>query len=161
MSKGSQTTRLSVGLAIGISLISVVVIQRYAARTAAATVQTNQDKALNQEQALASLRQAIAGKEEKPASEVFKNVQLLKGMPAGRLLRVMEIGYAKSLGVNCEHCHVAGEWERDDKPTKQIARDMMGMANTINSQLLKNIKNLKGPNPTVNCTTCHRGQTRP
>lgn len=41
------------------------------------------------------------------------------------------------------------------------ARDMSGMMNTLNGQLLKNIKNLKSENPTVNCTTCHRGQTKP
>ena len=80
-------------------------------------------KPFDQAQALADLRKAIAGQENKPAAEVFKNIQMLKAMPAGRLLRVMELGYAKSLGVNCTHCHVAGEWEKEDKPTKQITRE--------------------------------------
>lgn len=115
----------------------------------------------NQEQALADLRKAIAGQETKPAAEVFKNIQILKGMPAGRLLRVMELGYARSLGVNCTHCHVENAWEKEDKSTKQIAREMIIMSNTINNDLLKSIKNLKGAPPTINCTTCHRGQTKP
>src|SRR5688500_18619599 len=123
---------------------------------------TSQDeKPFDQAQALADLRKRIAGQENKPAAEVFKNIQILKAMPAGRLLRVMELGYARSLGVNCTHCHVAGEWEKEDKPTKQIARDMFAMMAAINNDQLKKIKNLKSPEPVINCTTCHRGQTKP
>jgi hypothetical protein len=119
------------------------------------------EKPFDQEQALADLKRRIAGQEQKPAGEVFKNIQMLKAMPAARLLAVMQIGYAKSLGVNCTHCHVPGEWEKEDKPTKQIARDMAAMNKLINNEQLKNIKNLKGPNPVINCTTCHRGQVKP
>ena len=125
------------------------------------TTQSQTEKPFDQAQALADLRKAIAGQENKPAGEVFKNIQMLKAMPAGRLLRVMELGYAKSLGVNCTHCHVAGSWEKEDKPTKQIARDMAAMVGVINNEQLKKIKNLKGPDPVINCTTCHRGQTKP
>lgn len=119
------------------------------------------DKPFDQAQALAELRKSIAGKESEPAEKVFKNIQLLKGMPAERLLRVMELGYSRSLGVTCTHCHLPGDWEKDDKPTKQIAREMAGMAAAINNQHLKQIKNLKSENPVINCTTCHRGQTKP
>ena len=115
----------------------------------------------NQEQALAELRKQIAGKENLPAEQVFKNIQILKGMPAGRLLAVMNIGYSKSLGVNCTHCHVAGQWEKEDRPTKQVAREMSEMGKVINNDLLKKIKNLKSATPIVNCTTCHRGQVKP
>ena len=115
----------------------------------------------DQAQALAELRKSIAGKENEPAEKVFKNIQLLKGIPAARLLRIMEMGYSRSLGVTCTHCHVPGDWEKEDKPTKQIARDMAGMVAAINTQHLKQIKNLKSENPLVNCTTCHRGQTKP
>ena len=127
------------------------------------TPASQNEKPFDQAQALADLRKTIAGQENKPAGEVFKNIQMqmFKAMPAGRLLRVMELGYAKSLGVNCTHCHVSGEWEKEDKPTKQITRDMAAMAATINNDLLKKIKNLKGPDPVINCTTCHRGQTKP
>lgn len=129
--------------------------------------QTSQDpatqtaKPFDQPAALENLRKAIAGQENKPAEEVFKNIQMLKGMPAGRLLRVMELGYARSLGVNCTHCHVADAWDKEDKPTKQITRDMNAMVAVINNEQLKKIKNLKGPNSIINCTTCHRGQTKP
>lgn len=125
------------------------------------TKASQNEKPFDQAQALADLRKAIAGQENKPAAEVYKNIQMLKAMPAGRLIRVMELGYAKSLGVNCTHCHVAAEWEKEDKPTKQIAREMAAMVVVINNEQLKKIKNLKGPDAVVNCTTCHRGQTKP
>ena len=125
------------------------------------TTASQNEKSFDQAQALADLRKTIAGQENKPAGEVFKNIQMLKAMPAARLLRVMELGYAKSLGVNCTHCHVAGEWEKEDKATKQIARDMAAMVAAINNDQLKKIKNLKSPDPVINCTTCHRGQTKP
>ena len=115
----------------------------------------------NQAAALAKLKEQIKGKEKEPAESVFKNIRMMKGVPAGRLLAVMEMGYARSLGVNCTHCHTPEKWEAEDKPTKQIARDMSAMVKTINTELLKNIKNLKSETPTVNCTTCHRGQTKP
>jgi hypothetical protein len=115
----------------------------------------------NQEQALAQIRAQIADKQNQPAEQVFKNIQILKGMPAGRLLRVMELGYSKSLGVDCTHCHVAGEWAKEDKPTKQITREMWAMMDAINNEQLKKIKNIKSANPGVNCTTCHRGQVKP
>ena len=102
-----------------------------------------------------------AADKDKPAEQVFKNIQLLKGAPAGRLLAIMEFGYSRSLGVTCTHCHTSGAWEKEDLNTKQIARDMAAMTKTINEQSLKNIKNLKGARPTVNCATCHRGQTTP
>lgn len=86
---------------------------------------------------------------------------MLGAVPAGRLLAIMEFGYSRSLGVTCTHCHVPDTWESEEKTQKQTARDMAGMVGTINGQLLKNIKNLKSANPIINCTTCHRGQTKP
>ena len=103
----------------------------------------------------------IAGKEQQPAESVYKNIKMLKGMPASRLLAIMNRGYSNSLGVSCSHCHVVGEYDREDKPTKQIARDMSAMVTTINGTLLKNIKNLKSPDAVINCGTCHNGKARP
>ena len=103
----------------------------------------------------------IKGKEELPAEQVYKNIQLFKGRSAAQLLNVMNRGFSNSLGVSCSHCHVIGEYDKEDKPTKEIARDMFAMVNTINGTLLKDIPNLKSPNPTVNCGTCHNGRPRP
>jgi len=117
----------------------------------------------DQKAAIAKLREQIKGKEQLPASEVFKNIQtaMLKQRPAAQLLAVMEFGFARSLGVNCTHCHVPDKWEGEDKPQKQIAREMSAMAARINNDLLKGIQNLKSESPTINCTTCHRGEVKP
>lgn len=73
----------------------------------------------------------------------------------------MNFGYARSLGVDCTHCHIADKWEAEDKNTKQIARDMKVMSENINFELLKNMKSLGGREAIVNCTTCHRGEVKP
>ncbi|HMV99974.1 MAG TPA: c-type cytochrome [Acidobacteriota bacterium] len=118
-------------------------------------------KTIDKEKIVQDLLKKIAGQENKPAEEVFKNIQLLKGIPAGRLVLMMNMGYSRALGVDCTHCHTLDQWEKDEKPEKLIAREMVKMTSTINNEQLKNIKNLKGPNPVINCTTCHRGQTKP
>jgi hypothetical protein len=132
---------------------------RAAAQCAASTTPTPQP--FDQAAAIAKLKEQIKGRENEPATAVFKNIQTMKNTPAGRLLAVMEMGFARSLGVNCTHCHVADKWEVEDKPQKQIARDMSAMVSTINRDLLKNVKNLKSESPIVNCTTCHRGEIKP
>jgi hypothetical protein len=73
----------------------------------------------------------------------------------------MEMGYARSLGVNCTHCHVPDKWESEEKAPKQIAREMSSMVTRLNGELLAGIKNLKSETPTINCTTCHRGEIKP
>jgi endogenous inhibitor of DNA gyrase (YacG/DUF329 family) len=103
----------------------------------------------------------IAGRENLPADSVFRNIKVLKGVPAGRLVRMMDMGYGRSLGVSCDHCHNTVEWESDEKRPKEIARQMMGMVGTINRDLLSKIENLESERPVVNCTTCHRGSIKP
>lgn len=117
----------------------------------------------DQATAIARLREQIKGKENEPAEKVFKNLQspMLKSGPAARVLAIMEFGYARSLGVNCTHCHSPEKWESEEKPQKQVARDMSTMVARINGELLKGIKNLKSAAPTINCTTCHRGEVKP
>jgi hypothetical protein len=117
----------------------------------------------DQAAAIAKLKEQIKGREQEPAPVVFKNIQtpFIKSIPAARLLAVMEFGYARSLGVTCTHCHTPEKWEADDKPQKQIARDMAAMMARVNGELLKGIKNLKSETPTINCTTCHRGEVKP
>jgi hypothetical protein len=114
----------------------------------------------DQAAAIAKLKELIKGKEKEPAEAVFKNIRSLEGVPAGQLLARMEFGYARSLGVDCTHCHVQDQWEKEDKPQKQITRDMMEMTRSINADLLKKIRDL-GLDTVINCTTCHHGQINP
>lgn len=109
---------------------------------------------------LAFLAKQIAGKEKQSSAVVFQNIQILAGVPAGNLLKIMEIGFSRSLGVSCAHCHVAAQWDKDDKPPKQIARDMWKLMQTVNADLA-NIEGIKDRNPRVNCTSCHHGQVKP
>ena len=104
----------------------------------------------------------IAGHEQEPAEKVFKNVQIMKTAPAARFLLIMNLGYARGLGVTCTHCHVETDFSSDDKRPKRAAREMAVMHRSINDQLAK-MQNLE-PNPNghfINCSTCHRGGVDP
>ena len=59
------------------------------------------------------IKRQIAGHEQEPAEQVFKNIQWLKGIPAGRLLLIMNLGYSRALGVTCTHCHVESDFSKD------------------------------------------------
>jgi photosynthetic reaction center cytochrome c subunit len=108
-----------------------------------------------------ALLEKIKGHENEPAESVFKDVRILKGMPAGRFLRVMNMGFGASLGAGCGFCHVPGKWESEEKKNKQIARAMWDMTQTINNDLLAKVPGLDDDNRVINCTTCHRGETTP
>src|SRR6202158_6578416 len=62
----------------------------------------------------------------KKAEEQFKNIQVLKGIPADQLVPGMQFITA-SLGVECEYCHDHQAMDNDDKKPKKIARKMMTM----------------------------------
>lgn len=89
----------------------------------------------------------------KKASEQFKNILVLKDIPADQLIPSMQFITA-SLGVECDFCHVQGAFEKDDKKPKQTARKMMEMMFAIN-------KDSFGGNREVTCNSCHRGSTHP
>ena len=103
---------------------------------------------------------SIKGREKIAADSVFKNIRTLKNVSAGKLLAIMDYAYSRSLGVSCGHCHNTNKWESDEKLQKQITREMSSML-TSTKELIKNIKGLKSENPTINCTTCHRGALKP
>ncbi len=94
-----------------------------------------------------------ADQDKRPVEEVYKNIQSLKGVPAGRWMIIMTM-FTRSLGVDCNYCHVQDKFELDDKPAKQTARKMLRMVGTVAREIYK------GPT-SINCYTCHRGQPRP
>jgi Photosynthetic reaction centre cytochrome C subunit len=135
--------------------------QQEAASKAQAEPSTPEEiRKFNTEQ-ISALEKQIASTENQPSEAVFKNIKILTGIPAGNLLKIMQMGFSQSLGASCAHCHVVGQWEKEDKPTKQIARDMWNMDHAVVSDYLKKMEGLKDRNPLVNCTTCHRGQIKP
>ena len=129
--------------------------------TAPAPKLTTEEAAAEREKYVKEVRALIVGHEKEPAEKVFKDIKILKGVPAGRLLAIMNFGYGRSLGVSCTHCHTAGEWDKSDKPQKEIAREMSRLSKAINTDLLPKIANLDSKKPVVNCTTCHRGEVKP
>ena len=86
------------------------------------------------------LERLIAGKEQQPAEQVFKNIQVFKGMPAIRVLRIMELAFVPNLGVECSYCHTTGEWESDSKREKGIAREMW----TLRGDIQQKVRQIKG-----------------
>ena len=108
---------------------------------------------------LTALSLAQEKKMEKPetAGKRFKNIKALKDMPADQLIPTMH-KYNKDLGVGCDFCHVIGPnhtlFEKDDKPEKLQARQMILMKNDLN----KRYATVKAK---VSCWTCHAGKAQP
>ena len=99
--------------------------------------------------------EAAKGKAEQAqtAEQKFKNIQVLKGIPADQLVPSMQFITA-SLGVECDFCHVEHAMDKDDKKEKVAARKMMSMMMAINKF------NFEGERE-VTCYTCHRGAAHP
>jgi len=94
----------------------------------------------------------------KMAEEVFKNVQILKGIPVKEFMDTMGF-FAAATGMNCTQCHVeeaGGNWAKyaDDNAYKRTTRRMILMMNSINQSYF-------GGRRFVTCYSCHRGITRP
>jgi outer membrane lipoprotein-sorting protein len=91
------------------------------------------------------------------AEQVFKNVQVLKGIPVNEFMGTMGI-FSAALGMSCEDCHAAGDadWSvyATDSPRKQMTRVMVTMMATINKTHFRGRQ-------VVTCYTCHRGSARP
>ena len=91
------------------------------------------------------------------AEQVFKNIQVLKGIPVNEFMGTMGI-FSAALGMSCEDCHAAGDadWSvyAKDSPRKQMARVMVTMMATINKTHFRGRQ-------VVTCYTCHRGSARP
>jgi photosynthetic reaction center cytochrome c subunit len=96
---------------------------------------------------------AVRAQEPKTAGESFKNIQVLKRVPADQWFDTMAF-IAGSLGVTCDHCH-SDRFETDEgNPNKLKAREMMRMVDDINNRAF-------GGRQQVTCNTCHRGSIKP
>jgi hypothetical protein len=148
-------------LVAAVGLIPTRLLTTASGQTDTAAPTPTPEPAFDRKAAVEKIRESIKGKENEPAENVFKNIQIFKGVPAGRIIPIMGGGFSRSLGVDCTHCHTPGDWSSDSKQPKVIARDMKRMADTINGEILKNMKSLGERQAIVNCTTCHRGDVKP
>jgi Photosynthetic reaction centre cytochrome C subunit len=97
---------------------------------------------------------ASAAPAEPAAEQRYKNIQVLKGMPASQLMPVMHLMRA-SLGTRCDFCHVAeGNRYELDTEHKETAREMIRMVLALNKDSFEG-------RTAVTCNTCHRGQEHP
>jgi photosynthetic reaction center cytochrome c subunit len=92
------------------------------------------------------------------AEDVFKNVQVLKGLPADEFMSTMGI-FSAALGMSCEDCHASNDakWENyalDTSPRKVTARKMVQMVAALNKNNFAGVQ-------MITCWTCHRGTTPP
>lgn len=111
---------------------------------------------------VAQVMTQIAGHENEPAEQVFKNVQVLKGITAAQLVQKMEKEYATAMSWNCTNCHRLanqGNWASDTSTDKKRARFMQQMTNDINLVTLPKL--YPKDTPKVTCMTCHRGYNEP
>jgi photosynthetic reaction center cytochrome c subunit len=97
---------------------------------------------------------------EKPqlAEEVFKNIQVIKGIPVNQFMDTMGF-FSAALGLNCTGCHVAESLQdlskfAEDVPRKRVARAMIRMVDAMN-------KSNFGGRRALTCYTCHRGTQAP
>jgi photosynthetic reaction center cytochrome c subunit len=91
------------------------------------------------------------------ADDIFKNVQVLKGLTVDEFMGTMGL-FSAALNVCCGDCHVGAggsdpQWDKD-VPRKVVARKMIAMVNTINKANF-------GGAQMVTCWTCHRGSGGP
>lgn len=91
--------------------------------------------------------------EGKKAEDVYKNIQVLRGVPASDVTQTMHLMEAET-GMDCTYCHVEGAFDKDDKAPKATARKMVLMMNVINSTNF-------GGRRVVTCYTCHNGHPIP
>jgi photosynthetic reaction center cytochrome c subunit len=106
----------------------------------------------------ASGQAAAPAQKPQMAEDVFKNVQVLRGISVDEFMGTMGF-IAASLSMNCVDCHViasASDVARfaDDTPTKQTARKMILMVKNINAANFGGVRE-------VTCYSCHRGSDRP
>src|SRR5947207_11066820 len=92
------------------------------------------------------------------SDKVFKNVQVLKGIPVDEFMGTMGV-FTTSLSLCCGNCHVGAgtsnpKWEDDSNPRKRMARTMTQMVQNINKT------NFGGPQ-VVTSSTCEPGQPNP
>src|SRR4051812_35651921 len=86
------------------------------------------------------------------------NLKLLG--PKSDLLFIMR-SFNEALGVQCNYCHVQGDFAADTNPKKEMARQMIAMARLIDTSFPSSAGVFPDGYHEVDCITCHRGNVKP
>ncbi|RFO97022.1 photosynthetic reaction center cytochrome c subunit [Rhodoferax lacus] len=91
------------------------------------------------------------------ASLVFKNVKVLGDLSVAQFTRIMASMVTwVAPNEGCTYCHDAANFADDSKYTKVVARRMLEMTRTVNSQWKTHVAGTG-----ITCYTCHRGNAIP
>ncbi len=90
------------------------------------------------------------------------SVTVLTGLLAPQFQEEMNF-ITQALGVNCNTCHVRGNFASDEKTEKATARRMLEMTKGLNKQFFPDHKPKDGESVLgrVTCYTCHQGERTP
>ena len=89
---------------------------------------------------------------EKMAEDVYKDIKVFKGFPAGQIMPAMQF-MNDALGVGCNHCHLKDTYEANNA-NKELARTMIRMQFDLN-------KTVFGGGRAITCYSCHRNEIEP
>lgn len=108
---------------------------------------------------------------EPPQNGPKRNLKVLpKNISDEELDKVMD-SWKDALGVKCNFCHAGKEvdgkfkleFASDEKPEKEMARNMYKMTAKINKKMFhyKPSSETKDAVPPISCNTCHNGKPHP
>jgi len=113
-----------------------------------------------------SFAQRHGDDDEKPT-----NLKILPKDISGKELHNIMRNFSLSLGVHCNYCHVSHpvegqtrpkfDFASDDKPEKNIARNMMRMTAAVNENYIGKMIGGDHTLEQIKCVTCHMGRTTP
>ena len=159
VSVGLATSETTPSTPSGVASVVAHQNQKVAPGTAIPVIPHSAAAAFGQQSAVAAANTPIAKAAQgtQTSEQVFKNIQVLKGIRVDEFMGTMGV-FTTSLSLCCGNCHTGAgtsdpKWE-DDPPRKKIAREMVTMVTNINRTSFNGRQ-------VVTCWTCHRGQLSP
>jgi photosynthetic reaction center cytochrome c subunit len=100
----------------------------------------------------------LADADGPPATTVYKNIQVLTDLNVAQLTRLMlaMTAWVAPADQSCAYCHSGADMANDDNYRKVVARQMLRMVRTLNTEWKPHV-GATG----VTCYTCHRGNAVP
>jgi photosynthetic reaction center cytochrome c subunit len=114
-------------------------------------------QAINQEQQAPEITLPVAPSAGPKARDVYQNLQVLGDLSVAEMVSSMTaMTQWVAPDEGCTYCHAAANFASDELYTKVVARRMLQMTQSINSQWADHVGDTG-----VTCYTCHRGNPVP